>query len=139
VYLDSSVLVKVYVRESDTAECLNVIGRQLISSSEMAYGELASALLQKERAGYITPGIRTAVWKTFLADVAARSIQLMDLNGNTVRDAADIMLQVHPVVPLRTLDALHLATFQSIIAGPLYTKDRRMIDAARLLNFPLAD
>jgi predicted nucleic acid-binding protein len=62
----------------------------------------------------------------------------MKLSGETVRDAVEIMQQVHPGVPLRTLDALHLATYQNVIAGPLFSKDRRMLDAARLLGFPLA-
>ncbi len=138
MYLDSSVLVKLYVREPDTADCIAIIGRQPMSSSELAFGELASALLQKERAGHISPEIRAAAWSGFLADVASQSVHLMELSGDTVRDAAEIMQQVHPGVPLRTLDALHLATYQNVIAGPLFSKDRRMIDAARLLGFPLA-
>jgi len=138
MYLDSSVLVKLYVREPDTAECVSIIGRQPMSSSELAFGELASALLQKERAGYISSQFRAAAWEGFLADVASRSVHLMDLSSDTVREAVEIMQQVHPAVSLRTLDAIHLATYQNIIAGPLFTKDRRMIEAARLLGFPLA-
>jgi predicted nucleic acid-binding protein len=38
-------------------------------------------------------------------------------------------------VPLRTLDALHLATFGAIEAGPLFSLDRRMVAAAKLLGF----
>jgi predicted nucleic acid-binding protein len=45
------------------------------------------------------------------------------------------MLRVHPHVPLRTLDAIHLATFQSVVAGPIFTKDKRMLAAAKLLGF----
>jgi predicted nucleic acid-binding protein len=138
MYLDSSVLVKLYVREADSRDCIAMIGRQQISSSELALGELGSALFQKERAGHITPEIRAAAWAGFLADVASQSVHLMKLSGETVRDAVEIMQQVHPGVPLRTLDALHLATYQNVIAGPLFSKDRRMLDAARLLGFPLA-
>ena len=49
------------------------------------------------------------------------------------------MLEVHPHVPLRTLDAIHLATYLSVITGPLFTKDARMRDAARLLEIPLVE
>ena len=138
MYLDSSVLVKLYVREPDTRDCIAIIGRQPMSSSELALGELASALLQKERAGHITPEIRAAAWAGFLADVASQVVRLIHLSGNTARDAVEIMQQVHPAVPLRTLDALHLATYQNVIVGPLFSKDRRMLDAARMLGFPLA-
>jgi hypothetical protein len=47
------------------------------------------------------------------------------------------MLDVYPHVLLRTLDAIHLATYLSTIAGPLYTDDRRMRDAALFLEIPL--
>ncbi|MEY2880236.1 MAG: hypothetical protein RLZZ15_2616 [Verrucomicrobiota bacterium] len=138
MYLDSSVLVKLYVREPDTAECAALIGRQPMTTSELAWGELASALMQKERAGYITPEVHAEAWATFLADVGARRVHLMELSGDTVLDAVEIMREVHPAVPLRTLDAIHLATFQNTVAGPLFSKDRRMNDAARLLGFSLA-
>ena len=48
------------------------------------------------------------------------------------------MVKVHPQVPLRTLDALHLATYAGIEAGPRFTRDKRINDAARRLEFPLA-
>jgi predicted nucleic acid-binding protein len=50
--------------------------------------------------------------------------------------AKDIMLRLHPQVPLRTLDAIHLATCISIVAGPLFTTDKRMIEAATALKIP---
>ena len=135
MYLDSSVLVKFYVREADTPACVGILAGQPMASSELAYGELASALLQKERGGHITPQIRAAAWAAFLGDIAEQSIHLLELNGDTVRAAAEIMRMLHPRVPLRTLDAIHLATFQCTIAGPLFTKDTRMLAAAKLLGF----
>jgi predicted nucleic acid-binding protein len=39
---------------------------------------------------------------------------------------------------LRTLDALHLATYGGIEAGPLFTRDKRMREAARRMDYPLA-
>jgi hypothetical protein len=37
--------------------------------------------------------------------------------------------------PLRTLDAIHLATYQSVITGAIFTKDKRVHAAAKLLGF----
>jgi predicted nucleic acid-binding protein len=62
---------------------------------------------------------------------------LIPLDGLIVREAAEIMAKVHPRVPLRTLDALHLATFAGIESGPLFSLDRRMVEAARMLGFTL--
>jgi predicted nucleic acid-binding protein len=56
-----------------------------------------------------------------------------------IREANEAMLSVHPHVPLRTLDAIHLATYQSVITGPLFTKDKRMRDAAKLLGLAVVE
>jgi predicted nucleic acid-binding protein len=76
------------------------------------------------------------VWQLFEEHLLEDVIELVALDGQVVRGAAEIMAGVHPQVPLRTLDAIHLATYAGIEAGPLFTKDKRMIDAARRLEFP---
>jgi predicted nucleic acid-binding protein len=55
-----------------------------------------------------------------------------------VQDATDLLNELHTKVPLRALDALHLATFLSAEVGPLFTKDKRMLQAAEHLGFALA-
>ena len=138
MYLDTSVLVKLYTREPDSAECERVVAGHRIVCSELLYAELWSALLAKERNGVLSPGHRGRVWQLFELHLLEDIVRLVDLDGFVVREAAEIMAQVHPMVPLRTLDALHLATFSGLDAGPLFSTDKRMIDAARLLAFPLA-
>jgi predicted nucleic acid-binding protein len=78
---------------------------------------------------------REAVWDLFELHLLEEAVTLIELDGMVVRDAAEIMTQVHPTVPLRTLDALHLATFGAIEAGPLFSLDRRMVAAAKMLGF----
>jgi len=138
MYLDTSVLLKLYVNEPDSFECDSVAQGETLVSSELAYGEVLSALLAKERTKQLKPAERTAVWERFLDDNAEGKIYFVPLNGIVVREAAELMEEVHPDVPLRTLDAIHLATFLSVDAGPLFTKDKRMLDAAKRLNVPLA-
>lgn len=138
MYLDTSVVVKLYTRETDSAACEQVVEGHKIVSSELLYAELWSALLAKERAGALTSEQRLRVWDFFETHLLEDNIELMRLDGAIVRDAAEIMAKVHPQVPLRTLDALHLATFAGIESGPLFSMDKRMVDAARLLGFPLA-
>ncbi len=53
-------------------------------------------------------------------------------------EAAKLLGEIHPFVALRTLDALHLVTYMSVDAGPLFTKDRRMIQAAAHMGLPVA-
>lgn len=141
MYLDTSVFVKLYTREPDSAECERVAAGHKIVSSELLYTELWSALLAKERAGSLTPELRQRVWEIFeshLLDDASRRAAHRTQLGHVVREAAEMIARVHPQVPLRTLDAIHLATFAGLDSGPLFTGDRRIIDAARLLAFPLA-
>jgi predicted nucleic acid-binding protein len=138
MYLDTSVFVKLYTPEPDSAECERIVAGQKIVSSELLYTELWSALLAKERAGKIAPLFRQRVWELFEEHLLDDVVELIDLDGSVVREAAEMIARVHPHVPLRTLDAIHLATYAGLEAGALFTKDRRMTDAARMLAFPLA-
>lgn len=139
MYLDTSVVVKLFTREADSVACEQCVEGHRIVSSELLYAELWSALLAKERAGVLQADARMKAWDLFETLLLDETIELIPLDSVVVRDAAEIMAVVHPHVPLRTLDALHLATFAAIEGGPLFTRDRRMLDAARRLNLPLAE
>ncbi len=135
MYLDTSVLVKRYVAEPDSEEVDGIIVGFTLVSSELAMGELWSALLAKERQGVLTAPARGQVWDAFLRDVDEGVLRLIPLDGVMIREANEMMLRVHPQVPLRTLDAIHLATYDSVTTGPIFTKDKRMLAAAKLLGF----
>jgi len=137
MYLDSCVLAKLFINEPDSEACAAAVSGSVVVSSELAYGEVFSTLLRKERAQEITASARGLLWADFERQVRAEGIYLAALDGAIARQAQEVMLAVHPHVPLRTLDAIHLATYLSVLAGPLFTKDVRMRDAARLLEIPL--
>ena len=139
MYIDTCVAVKLYTREPDSEACQRIASGQRLVSSELLYTELWSALLAKERNKVITPALRQRVWQLFEQHLLDDVIELVALDGHVVREAAEVMARVHPHVPLRTLDAIHLATYLGIEAGSLFTKDKRMIEAARRLELPLAD
>jgi len=138
MYLDTSIVVKLYTREPDSAECEKIVSGHRMLSSELLYTELWSALLAKERNGVLSPDDRQRIWQLFELHLLDEFVELVNLDGQVLREAAEMIARVHPQVPLRTLDAIHLATFAGLDAGPLFTADRRMIEAARLLAFPLA-
>ena len=139
MYLDSSVLVKLYVAEVDSAACSEKISGAPLASSELAYSEVWAALLAKERGKEIDLATRHLAWRTFLNDVNDQVLTLFPLDFVMIREANDVMLEVHPHVPLRTLDAIHLATFRNVAAGPLFTNDKRMRAAAKYLELPLIE
>ncbi len=135
MYLDTSVLVKRYVAEPDADQVDEVVVGFTLVTSELALGEVWSALLAKERNKVLTAEAREEVWKAFLTDVDQGVLRLIPLDGVMIRKANEMMLRVHPQVPLRTLDAIHLATYDSVTTGPIFTKDKRMLAAAKLLGF----
>ena len=139
MYLDTSVFVKLYVAEPDSAECERVVARHRIVASELLYAEFWSALLAKEAAGSLAPENRQRVWELFETHLLNDLVELIELNGHVVREAAEMIARVHPHVRLRTLDAIHLATFAGLEAGPLFTRDKRMQAAAKLLGFPTVE
>lgn len=138
MYIDTCIAVKLYTREPDSEKCQQIAAGHRLVSSELLYTEMWSALLAKERAGVLKPEWRQRVWQVFEQHLLDDVIELVALDGHVVREAAEVMARVHPHVPLRTLDALHLATYGGIEAGALFTRDERMQDAARRLEFPLA-
>jgi predicted nucleic acid-binding protein len=139
MYIDTSVAVKLYTRESDSEACEAVVDGAVLVSSELLYCEFRSALFAKERLRMISARTRGLVWEEFERGLAERRVNLVPLGAALVREASQVLAEVHPAVPLRTLDAIHLATFLSIEAGPLFTKDRRMRQAAQRLKIPLAN
>jgi predicted nucleic acid-binding protein len=138
MYVDTSVLVKLYIREPDSEACEATVAGTTLVSSRLLYCEFRSALLGKVSRGIISSELRAEVWQEFEKDIAEHKIRFASLNDILLQDAADLLSDLHPNAPLRTLDALHLATYLNIEAGPFFTKDLRLLQAAVQLGLPLA-
>ena len=138
MYLDTSVLVKLFVREPDSEFYGKLADGQIICSSVLAYTETWSALLSRERAAGLTPEQRQRAWDAFDRNVIEDLIELVPMSPAIFKRANRIMEFCHPKVPLRSLDALHLASADQMQDWPLVTRDKRMLDAALLLGFPVS-
>ena len=136
MYLDTAILVKLFVAEPDSEFFGRLVDGQAVSSSAIAYTEFWSALLGKERAGAITSEQRRRGWAAFRRNVEEETILLVPLSEATLRKANQLLEQCHPKVALRSLDALHLAACDQTQDWPLCTTDVRMRQAAELLRFP---
>ena len=126
MYLDSAIIVKLLVRESDSDWFNRELAGHSFESSELALAEVRSALLAKERAGHITSRERAGAGEKFLAMVEDELIKLYPLNRVVLDRASAMQLACHPKIPLRTLDALHVATCDLHRNGTLSTTDARM-------------
>lgn len=138
MYIDTSAFVKLYVEEPDSEACEAIVAGNALVSSRLLYCEFRSALLAKVSRGIVSPESGTKIWNLFERDVATNDIHLLSINDLLLQDATNIVAEFNPSGRLRTLDALHLATYLSVEAGPIFTKDRRMIQAAERMGLPLA-
>jgi predicted nucleic acid-binding protein len=137
MYLDTAILVKLLVAESDSDFFQEQLAGQMISSSELALTEVWSALLAKERNKAISRRQRASAWRVFNERVREKQIHLHPLNGVVLKKANHILERCHPAVPLRTLDAIHTAACDLSQDFPLCTTDRRMRDAAKTMGIPV--
>ena len=135
MYLDSCILVKLLVAEPDSEFFIGSLEGKPLITSELAQTEVFSALLARERAGKISAADRRRAWHELEARIAAKEIRIENLNSIVLRKARHLLERCHSKVPLRTLDAIHLATADLRHDFPLVTTDVRLRDAATLMGF----
>lgn len=134
MYLDSAIIVKLLVREEDSAWFnANIAGHELWTS-ELALAEVRSAILIKERSGLISVAERKRALARFDLMHAEKLLHMHPLNSQVVERAAGLLTSCHPEVGLRSLDALHLATALLHLRGPLCTTDNKLRAAAQRIG-----
>ena len=123
-YLDSSALVKLAVREPESAALRRYIRRRRpLISSALARAEVSRALLplgpDAVQRGHEVLGL----------------IDLVRVNDRVLTAAGALF-----PADLRTVDAIHLATVQQLGAelARIVTYDERMAAAAKVLRLPVA-
>jgi len=130
IYLDTSALLKLYLREPDSEQLNRTVeGRRDLLLSELAITEFISALARRKREGSLSPSDAGLLRKTLLGDSASGIFLRVDLAPPTHRSAETILLSPE-IESLRAADALHLALAHSADARTIATYDARMRRAA---------
>ena len=128
VYLDTSAFVKLFVDEPESdalnAE-LSVVGEVVLS--DLAMTELASALARRSRETLLTSAEAKRLYGH--AERVVSSCRLVESTPPVQRRAARLLLTSRQV-PLRTLDAIHLALAIEADVATLVTFDPRLREAA---------
>jgi predicted nucleic acid-binding protein len=137
MYLDSAIIVKLLVREPESDWFARNLLGHTFETSELALTEVCAALLFKERDRDITAEERVRATEKFFAMVDEELIVTYPLHRRVLDRARAIQLACHPRVPLRTLDALHVATCDLHHGPALATTDRRMRAACAQLGIAL--
>lgn len=137
MYLDTAILVKLLVREPDSLHYVRLVDGQLAWSSQVAVTELHAALLRKERESALSAAHRRRVLRQIERDINDRRLSLIPVTTELLASANTILDACHPTIPLRSLDAIHLASARESRSWPLCTNDDRMRRAAQRLAIPL--
>jgi uncharacterized protein len=127
VYLDASALVKLFVREPES-DALNqaLLGTKDVVLSDLALTEMASALGRRTREGLLSAQQARRLHREALKLIS--SCRHVELTPPVHRRAERLLLAL--TIPLRALDALHLATALNAEAATLVTFDPRLRDGA---------
>ncbi len=134
LYFDTSALAKWYLHEPRSQDVEEFIqARGPVDISELTIVEMRCLLARRRREGDINRNTELQVFATFQDEVRLGIIICHPIFEG-IAIAALNLLHMVPHVPLRTLDALHLAIAREIQAEILATADRVMIDAAAALG-----
>lgn len=120
-YLDTSALVKLVVRESESAALQDWIRAGRDTGTSLTTSTLATVELTRAARRHSAAAARTA------ADLLPR-LDHITMSSDVLRDAA----RLEPAT-LRTLDAIHLASARLVAASlsAFVAYDERLLDAAR--------
>jgi predicted nucleic acid-binding protein len=130
LYVDSSALAKLYVPEIDSDDVDSYLrGKVGLMISELTITEVLSAVARRKREGELSSDMANRIRDALLADADSGAFARLHLDPVVHREAERLLLTTTSV-PLRTLDALHLALAFSGAATHLLTFDRKMRDAA---------
>lgn len=137
LYLDTSALVKLFVPEPES-DSLNqaLLGARGVILSDLALTEMASALGRRTREGVLTRRQASHLHREALKLTA--SCRHVELTPPVHRRAEQLLLSVP--MPIRALDALHLATAIEAGAATMvaFDQDLRAVAASQgLLVAPI--
>jgi len=131
-YIESSALVAALLeRDADALKSLRAKTRQITSALTIA--EAARAIVQARVSERLTPDQERG---------AIRGLRRFERRCYVVAITDDVLARVRrpfPVEPVRTLDAVHIATAESLGEAPqlvtIVTRDSRVRDNAKALGY----
>lgn len=144
-FLDSSALVKRYHIEEGTERVVQLFavpdGQVFIS--RLAWVELHSSFARLVRERAISSAQFQSLIARFQADVANGLLKVNAVSGARLQEASELLATYAVFYPIRTLDAIQLATAQSLhrrhhLAG-FVAADKRLLASAAISGLPTID
>ncbi|MDB6040377.1 MAG: twitching motility protein PilT [Verrucomicrobiales bacterium] len=141
-YWDTSAVVKLYARKSDSAIFESYLAAVVspVVTSRIALYEARATFRRKESEGILRTGAAQTLYDELLQDIAVAEIRLVELGADIEKEYGEVLnlcCQQTPPLLLRTLDVLHLASARAAGETEVVATDNRLRDAAKLLGFTL--
>ena len=137
-YLDTSVLIKLYVAETFSTEAERFVGEaDGIVISRLSTLEWHCAMARRARTGQITQDYMNLARTEFTRHLAEGYFRIVPYDDPLLSDALRVLDSAHPV-PLRTLDVIHLTAVRNAGVTRIATADDVMRRAAHQLQLDVA-
>jgi len=135
IYFDTSALAKWYLNEAGSDDVEKYIqDHGPVDMSDLTVVEMRCLLARRRREGNIDLKTEIKIFATFEEDIRQRFLICHPLPDGLTAGAVNL-LSVHPDLPIRALDALHLMIAREIRAEVLVTADRVMVAGAKAMGF----
>lgn len=133
-YIDTSALAKCYIRESNSLDVLDwADALDEVSTSPLTLVEFRCLLARRRRAGQINLQLERSALAEFDRDVLGQTWNVYPDAARLFGEARNL-IDLAPEVPLRALDALHLAYARHFGAKFFATADKNQAAAASALG-----
>jgi predicted nucleic acid-binding protein len=134
IYADTSALVKRYIDEPFSAEFEALLQQGAMAISRLSIVEMRCALARRRRNREIDTERESRVNAELATDIQDGALWLGGFDDACLTAAYHLIGRLTHI-PLRTLDALHLAIAEQISATAFATADKAQADAAEALGF----
>jgi predicted nucleic acid-binding protein len=132
MYLDSAYLAKYYVNEPDATIVRKLIrSAPGVCSSYWALPEVTCVFHRHVREGSLTPAEGRELIDLFRSHVDSNVWNLLPITSALLRTTATLIRGLPRTAPLRTGDAIHLATALDVGEPEIWTNDCHLLAAAQ--------
>ena len=138
-YWDTSCVLPLYIPEPGSPELSELASSQSesLTSSQILGFEFLFAVHARVARKEIPVSFASKVQRKFLSDLDAGRFLLIPLSEDMLEQVAQMtssLTKRSPVLELRTLDGIHLATAQTLGSEEVVTNDKRLRKAVQALG-----
>lgn len=134
IYFDTSALAKWYINETDSENVESFLqDHGPVAISNLTSVEMRSLLTRRRKNREFSPEMEMQIWAAFNEDIQRKHLIQFNVSDDVFQTAINIISML-PQIPLRTLDALHLAICRNYDLKSIATADKIMADSASMLD-----